>query len=40
VGGHAAAKPGADYDEVEIESILRLADVGGASGVGFALSFP
>lgn len=40
VGGHTAAEPGADYDEVEIESILRLVDVGGACGVGVALSIP
>lgn len=40
VGGHAAAKPGADHDEVEIESILLPADVGGACGVGVALSIP
>jgi hypothetical protein len=37
---HAAAETGANYDEVEIESILPPADVGGRCGVGFALPIP
>jgi hypothetical protein len=40
VGGHAAAKTGANYDEVEIKSISLSADVGGTGGVGFALLIP
>ena len=40
VGRHTAAKTGANYDEVEIKSILLSAAVGGSCGVGFALLIP
>lgn len=40
VGGHAAAEAGANYDEVEIKSILLSAAASGACGVGFALPIP
>ena len=40
MGGHTATETGANYDEVEIESILLLADVGSAGGVGFTRSIP
>ena len=40
VGSHTAAEAGANYYEVEIKSVLLPADVGGACGVGFALSIP
>jgi hypothetical protein len=37
VGGHTAAKTGANYYEVEIESVLLAADVGRACGAGFSI---
>ena len=40
VGGHAAAKTGANYDEVEIKSFLLPADIGVTCSVGFALLIP
>jgi hypothetical protein len=40
VGSHAAAKTGANYDEVEIKSIPLSADAGCTCGVGFALLIP
>jgi len=40
VGSHAAAKTGANYDEVEIKFIILPAAVSGRCGLGFALPIP
>jgi hypothetical protein len=40
MSSYTAAETRANYDEVEIESILLLADVGSAGGVGFTRSIP
>jgi len=37
MGGNTAAKTGANYNEIEIESCLLPNDFGGTSGAGFAL---
>ena len=38
--GHAATETGADYDEVEIESILLPGDVRGVRSIGFRFPMP